>query len=578
MSDENKNSNGYTLDTQFDKNGRESAAATLASPGGIDQMFISPNQAIPVIFIPGIMGSPLIATGDNLGMWPTQGKWAWFPDSSVSWVVSGYGSLNYHQRRHLLDPNKTRAVETLGDVDMARLKEFCQGTNMPVEEAARRGWGSVMITSYGKILLHLENQMRFIFYRGNPYPGTYSAMPADPETWGKLKGYAKLSDEDLKKAAAWRFPVYAVGYNWVDSNANAAEFLKRRIDEIRHDCRSRLKLKCDKVILVTHSMGGLVGRMFAKRYQSDVLGVVHGVQPAIGAGTAYARVRGGWDSNLSVLSPIASIESLVGAWALGSTGFEVSSVFAGGAGPLELLPNHLYGSGWLQIQYGKGRSAETLFSLPKTDPYEEIYKDFSHWWRLIHPACLVAPEDRNDLGALTDGWQKYQKQLNMAQSFHKTLGTYYHPQTYAHCGADAGQPAWHRVSWQLEPLREASTGTFARKPSPIAAKEAQLTVDRMTGFCEICDATGAGDVMVNRNGVGVVTKSSGHFYRAWLSRKDNSGDATVPAHSGLAPLDFVQFFAEMQGFEHQGSYKESSVQAVTLYSMISLAANAERLS
>jgi len=573
-----KNSNGSTLDTQLDKNGMESASTRLATPGGVDEMFISPNQAIPVIFIPGIMGSPLIATGDNQGKWPGQGKWAWFPDSAFSWVVRGYGNLTYDERRHLLDPAKTRAVETFSDADKIQLEDFCRDTTMPVEEATRRGWGSVMITSYGKVLLHLETQLRFIFYRGKPYPGTYSAMPSDTDAWGTLKGYAKLSDDELRKAATWRFPVYAVGYNWVDSNANAAEFLKRRIDAIREDCRNRLKLKCDKVILVTHSMGGLVGRMFAKRYPDDVLGVVHGVQPAIGAGTAYARVRGGWDSNLSLLAPFASLESQVGAWALGSTGFEVSAVFAGGAGPLELLPNQLYGSDWLKIQYGKGRSAETLFSLPVSDPYEEIYKDYSHWWRLIHPVCLVKQRHQNNPDRISDEWKKYIEQLNKAQSFHKELGAYYHPKTYAHCGADSGQPAWHKVSWQLEPLKEASTGMFARKPSPTAVREARLSRDLMRGTCEICDLSGAGDVMVNRNGMGVIAKSSGSFYRAWLSNKDDSGDATVPAHSGLAPRNYVSFFAEMRGFEHQGSYKENNVQAVTLYSMISLAARAERLS
>lgn len=577
MNDQNK-PNGKVLETLLDKKGLESASTNLSTPGGVDEMFISPNQAIPVIFIPGIMGSPLIATGDNVGKWPTQGKWAWYPDDAVGWVVKGYGKLEYDQRRHLLDPAKTRAVELPSDVNMTQLRDFCESINMPAEEAAKRGWGSVMITSYGKILAHLENQLRFIFYRGNPYPGTYSAMPSNPDDWGKLKGYIKLSEDELRQAAAWRFPVYAVGYNWMDSNTNAAEFLKRRVDAIREDCRNRLKLKCDKVILVTHSMGGLVGRMFAKRYPDDVLGVVHGVQPAIGAGTAYARVRTGWDSNLSMLSPVASIESLVGAWALGATGFEVSSVFAGGAGPLELLPNQLYGSGWLKIQYGKGRSAETLFSLPERDPYEEIYKDISHWWRLIHPGCLVNREDRQNVSAVAIEWQKYIKQLNLAQTFHQELGAYYHPKTYAHCGADTGQPAWHQVSWHLEPLRELSTGAFALKPSPIAAREARLSQDRMRGFCDIYDPTTAGDVMVNRNGRGVIAQSSGSFYRAWLSNKDDSGDATVPAHSGIAPRNYVRFFAEMRGFEHQGSYKTGTVQAVTLYSMISLAASAERLS
>jgi pimeloyl-ACP methyl ester carboxylesterase len=568
---------GITLETRIDKDGREFATTRTATPGGVDEMYISPNQAIPVIFIPGIMGSPLIATGNNRNKWDGQGKWAWFPDDAYEWVVKGYGKLEYDKRRHLLDPTKTRALDSVRDVDMKAFQKFYKDTAMPAEEAVRRGWGSVMITSYGKTLLHLENQLRFIFYRGHPYPGTYSAIPSDPNAWGELKGYAKLSEETLRKAAAWRFPVYAVGYNWMDSNGKSADFLKQRIDAIREDCRKRLNLKCDKVILVTHSMGGLVARMCAKRNPDDILGVVHGEQPAIGAGTAYARVRGGWDANLKIFSPLASIESQVGAWALGKSGFEVSAVFSAGAGPLELLPNQLYGSGWLKIQWGKGRSAETLFTLPEKDPYEEIYKDRQHWWRLIHPDCLVEKKKVTDAILKGKEWDKYAKQLGYAQAFHAELGAYYHPKTYAHCGADSGQPAWRDVAWQLEPLTEISTGLRGGKLSPTAAREAILSNDYMRGTCIIRDPAGTGDVLINRNGVGVIAQSGGSFYRAWLSDKDDSGDATVPAHSGMAPRDHAAFFAKMKGFEHQGSYENEAVQAVTLYSMISLAATAGKL-
>ncbi|MGE4449423.1 MAG: esterase/lipase family protein [Azospira sp.] len=567
---------GRPLDTSLDAKGRETTSAVFESPGKTDEMYIGPKQAIPIVFVPGIMGSPLIATGNNVGLWKKQGKWAWNPDDAVGWVVGGYGGLEPDQRRLLLDPSKTKAVETPADADVEQLKKFCASTSMPWQEAARRGWGSVMITSYGPILNHLENQLRFIFYRGKPYPGTYSAIPSDPGAWGQLKGYQKLAEDDLRKAAAWRFPVYAVGYNWTNSNGDAADYLKRRIDAIRSDCRERLKLKCDKVILVTHSMGGLVARMCAKRNPGDILGVVHGVQPAIGAATAYARVRAGWDSNTHLSAPLASLESAVGAWALGSSGAEVSAVFAGGAGPLELLPNHLYGKGWLKVQYGSGTSAETLFSLPENDPYEEIYKEQSRWWRLIHPSCLVNQENKANTKSIKKEWVKYVKELDKAKTFHYELGNYYHPHTYAHCGADTGQQAWHRITWRLEPLREISSGLWSNKPNPESARNAVISTDLMRGSCEIRDPQSAGSVWVNRGGVGVTAQSQGSFYRAWLSDKDDAGDATVPAHSGLAPRTHVPFFAQMRGFEHQGSYKDGPVQAVTLYSLISLACKAEK--
>lgn len=564
------------LNAEIDKKGRESARTFLEQPGKTDAMYIGPNQAIPVVFVPGIMGSPLIATGNNLGLWKKQGKWAWFPDDPM-WVVRGYGNLKAFQRRRLLDPLNTRAVEAPRDADETALKNSCNGKNMPWQEAARRGWGSVMISSYGEILHFLENQLRFIFYQGHPYPGTYQAIPKDPNEWGELKGYRKLTDNDLRKAAAWRFPVYAVGYNWMDCNGAAADHLKHRIDAIRKDCRERLKLTCDKVILITHSMGGLVARMCAKRYPEDILGIVHGVQPAIGAGTAYARVRCGWESNTHVLHPLESIESAVGAWALGKTGEEVAAVFAGGAGPLELLPNQLYGSGWLSVEYGSGATATKLFSLPEKDPYDEIYAEPKRWWRLVDPGKLVEPLKQKQPDRIEKEWGKYSVQLAKARAFHHELGSYYHPNTYAHCGHDRGQLAWHRVTWQLEALRDAGTGLWAKKPSPEAARNAELTRDPMTGFCEIRNPLTSGKVMYSLNGVGVTSYSSGDFYRARINSRENAGDATVPGHSGLAPRDHVPFFARMAGFEHQGSYENDKVKALTLYSLISIATQAPKL-
>ena len=564
------------LHTEYDEKGRESARAIFENPGKTDEMFIAPNHAIPIIFVPGIMGSPLIATGRNAGMWKKQGKWAWFPDGGFDWVVKGYGKLDATERKRLLDPTQTAPVENPKDADEEVLKNACKSF-MPWQEAARRGWGSVMLSSYGNVLHSLESQLRFIFYRGHPYPGIYQAVPHAPDQWGELKGYNKLTDDDLRQAAGWRFPVYAVGYNWMDSNAKAADYLKRRIDAIRKDCRERLKLKCDRVVLVTHSMGGLVARLCAKRHPDDILGVVHGEQPAIGAGTAYARVRCGWESNTHIFHPLDSVESIVGAMALGKTGEEVSAVFASGAGPLELLPNQLYGNGWLKVQH---RSAERpLFSLPeKGDPYDEIYSESDRWWRLIHPGVLVSAGDRRDQVLVQQAWTSYTDQLEKAKNFHSELGNYYHPNTHAHCGDDKAQKAWHQVTWHLESLREAATGLRAgSNPSPDAIRSAELTMDLMGGTCEIRNAQTAGDVMFSRNGQGVTAYSSGDYYRGWLSAQDNAGDATVPGHSGVAPRLHVPFFARMSGFDHQGSFQNPQVQAVTLYSVLSLAAKAPKL-
>lgn len=87
-----------------------------------------------------------------------------------------------------------------------------------------------------------------------------------------------------------------MGYNWFNSNAQAADYLAEQMKAIVKLCESEVGTECKHgVILVTHSMGGLVARMCAKRNPSLIQWVVHGVQPAIGAATAYRRVRAGWE-------------------------------------------------------------------------------------------------------------------------------------------------------------------------------------------------------------------------------------------------------------------------------------------
>jgi pimeloyl-ACP methyl ester carboxylesterase len=563
--------NGRVLETYINEDGREEARAEFETPGKVDVMYVGPNQAIPVIFLPGIMGSPLIATGANRGIRDNQGPWGWHPDDKSGWMLRCYRKMDAQQRKQLLNPAELRPVQPREAV-AEYLEQNVNPRVLPVAEARRRGWGSVMISSYGKILNYLEMQLRYIYHQGHLYPGVESAArPGDPAAWGALKGYQRLSDAEFRQAAGWRYPVYAVGYNWADSNDAAARYLKRRVDEIRADCRDRLKLRCDRVILVTHSMGGLVGRRFAQLYPDDVLGVVHGVQPATGAGTAYARVRCGWESaGLSVTGNI-------GAWVLGPSGEEVMTVFANGAGPLELLPNQHYGHGWLSAEYGSGAARKTVLRLPQRNPYDEIYAEPNAWYRLVHPALLVSEGDRTNPEKVRKAWGLYIQQLERASQFHTQLSNYYHPVTYAHCGADGGQKAWYRVCWRLQPLVETTTGLRAREPSADDLRASELTWDDLKGLCTLRNPRTAGDVLINRQGVGVIRSSGGDAYRARLADQDSAGDATVPASSGLAPRPHAAFFAEMRGFEHQGSYDDAQVQAVTLYSVIRIALNAPGL-
>ena len=84
--------------------------------------------------------------------------------------------------------------------------------------------------------------------------------------------------------------------------------------------------------------------------------------------------------------------------------------------------------------------------------------------------------------------------------------------------------------------------------------------------------------MYMKDGKGRTGYCSGDSYRAALNSHEDPGDATVPGHSGMAPRSAARFFAKMEGFEHQGSYENTSVRGVTLDSVLHIAATAKPLS
>ena len=131
-------------------------------------------------------------------------------------------------------------------------------------------------------------------------------------------------------------PVYAFGYNFLNDNRVCGNQLANRISQIIQLEGSRPKRYCKKVILVSHSMGGLVVRS-ALHFDGAgpfVLGVLHGAQPVSGAPAAYRRMRAGTEHN-------GPIEHL-GAAVLGIDAEDIVPVLANCVGGLELLPTSAY--------------------------------------------------------------------------------------------------------------------------------------------------------------------------------------------------------------------------------------------
>ncbi len=347
----------------------------------------------------------------------------------------------------------------------------------------------------------------------------------------------------------FEFPVYAFGYNWSASAELAGRKLAKRIKEIKEEARQTVGA-CEKVILITHSMGGLVARAACKLAgaEGDVLGVVHGVQPATGAAAAYWRIKAGFEGD--------KLPSAV----LGNDGKDVTAVLGNCPGGLQLLPNRHYrtndgGVAWLQVT--KDGAVYEGLSLPKSDPYEEIYRvkavvepqgkqepSGNAYWGLVDPDLLAPNEsaapagggggsidDATEAGVKTP-WERYAGgggYLDIAKSFHDRLALQQHARTF--CFAGEGQTTSDRVELKVEWRLNNVKGIY-----------------RTRGFsAEFVDA-------------------DGWDRKAILQDPAGKGDGTVPLSSAQslnrkgrpAPGD------DAMPLKHQPAYENGAAQAYTL--------------
>jgi hypothetical protein len=375
------------------------------------------REAIPIIFVPGVMGSRLrkAGTGKKVDKNGADGlpNLRWEPTKDAKGIKFLYdhysGRTPAHRKQMLIGKVFSPAYLEVDDAD-------------PVGD----GFQGIM--------------------------GDYCGFLQELRTrdWGEL-------------GKIFVFPVYAFGYNWTDSNRCSALKLAGRIKEIIAEARQQVGL-CKKAILLTHSMGGLVARAACGlgKAEADVLGVIHGVQPAFGAAAAYWRMKAGFEAG--------SVSSWIASRFLGPTGRDVTALLAGCPGGLQLLPTWRYGTSWLSIQHGR-----EFHNLPKFgDPFREIYcvpaevnppagsgPSNNTYWGLVDKN-LLSPDEQgvretpgNDLDQLADRmrdpegpWNDYLKYLGEAKSFHSDVGEYVHPRTLRFHGK--GLPTAHTVTLQVE--------------------------------------------------------------------------------------------------------------------------------
>lgn len=490
---------------------------------------VPPEKVVPIIFVPGIMGSNIKIKKDVPEFKDGSGKTkegykkddpAWRPPNTGkedAAAIYHWGKLGPTDRQAILDPKNTE-IDPDGPV--------AAPAPLTNKSAKARGWGTVHSDSYGAILSFLQSSLNDSMFAHT----AGSVKVADASIWQRLlqadgKKHAdkmfKLEESEIKKLADYHLPVYANGYNWLQTNATAAKLLAEKIEKVIAYWNNDY-FSCKKVILVTHSMGGLVSRYCAQLNPGNILGITHSVMPAIGAPLAYRRIAlgmehtspNGWVPTAGPMAVIAGYNTA-----------ETTAVMANAPGPLELLPNQLYKKGWLTAELNTdGKISKTV--LPASDPYSEIYKEPRAWYRLIDPA-LIDPLNRNK--AVGKAWKAYLENIGTAEKFHATLGAYYHPKTYVNFGNDKNQLSYDTIH------RQKIVYNYSTEEQS--------------------------DMLAN--GVTPPDDTDG------VPPPAAPGDGTVPQESGNAPPS-QPFKAGLPGFDHQGSYNNVAVRDATLYAICKL--------
>lgn len=498
------------LPVQFDEQGNPFWKTRLSAPDNSYALIHAiPDRIIPVIFVPGVMGSNLNGIGTSKGV-------SWLLDSESTML--GWTTKGPEYRKQHLTPASMEVLGS-GKIDPGQ-------TGIPVEELKRRGWGEVGFLSYGRFLPWLEEALNDF---QKPADGTRAALRKD--ALHALVGETPLSEAEFALSYKYRFPVYACGYNWLDSNVKASARLGQLIKAVIQRYQKQ-KLKCEKVIVVTHSMGGLVARHCSEvgGHRGRIFGIVHGVMPAIGAAAVYRRFKSGTENFGKGF--VASATSFVGGQVLGGNAAEMTAVLATAPGPLQLLPTPEYGNGWLKIKDGA-----IEHSLPKNgDPYGEIYAVPDKWWsmaekHLINP-LNTEPDPKKRQAQMEADWGVFADLIKTGvKVFHREIKDKYHPNTHAFIGnGDAvnsvGNVRWHRMGTGRAP-----TDTLnARLVNPAEIHESRSTMAKML------------------NGEAELARQ----FR--LEGPDETGDGTVPARSGFAARPHCKSFLQAS-VEHEPAYK-----------------------
>ncbi|WP_338629017.1 hypothetical protein [Yersinia intermedia] len=489
-------------------------------------IYKTPTRVIPVLFLPGVMGTNLM---------DGSGKSVWRLNNTLS-TFGDWGFRGAEKRKRLLDPHKT-FVDPNGSIDLEFYNEVGQFSTR-----RSRGWGEIGYMSYGEFLPWLQKSLNDNSTMENNRKSkngkrTLREKLIDISLNAEFgEGNSTLTEDDVEHSYKYLFPLEVVGYNWLQSNDLSANILKEKIKTIVDGYNSRNML-CDKVILVTHSMGGFVARHYSELLNGsdNILGVVHGVMPTLGSPMAYKRMKAGESGGAGLV--------------IGSDGAQMTSVLAQSPGPLQLLPGKRYGMGWLQIE---GISD----GLPVTDPFEEIYKERNAWWCLCEDRFINPEIGKIDKIALDAGWDKYLYIIEKnVQTFIENLDGKFHKNTYAFYGNDGDKyPSFGKLNWKgyipgyYDRNHNQNTSDVAYRGIIYDPHNSETSNIRTAYFVSNPDS--------------MQWKKKSYI----ISAPSSSGDGTVPVEGAKFTSNGLKTMLGV-GVDHEGAFKNSDTENARLFTL-----------
>ncbi|HEF4756006.1 alpha/beta hydrolase [Burkholderia multivorans] len=602
-----------------DKDGASVGHFTLtpASDTRSKELLCDVRPIIPVIFLPGVMGSPLVNkdTGDDIFFPPNTdgmlGKAGALPALLGMWFRGASA------RETRFDPTLA-TVTPLGPVRASK--------HVDEAEARRRGWGSVYRSSYQPMLAWLEEHLNEPMEMGKtkgPWIETDSdgkkwalkpVLGTEPTDYGATDAGAQgrgqpitEESEAFKHFLKYRYRVYAIGYNWLQSNAESAKDVIEGVDFEDKKTRKKTRLMgikeiiaendSGKAIILTHSMGGLVARMaIAKHGAADLMhGVFHNVLPATGAPIAAKRFRTGGGSE-------GGLNGFINGALLGSDADEFVAVAANAPGPLELLPMPDYHNGepwWIFARL----NGEPVLKLPKDgNTYDDVFTN-PNWYGLV-------PEESNSLldpaGIVKERLEKRKKKTTVIDNFKYTIKSVvanqndiinvYHNNTYVTYGNGDLKPKEAITSDESHGKRTIERGeniedllawgtVIWKGIVPPDVTEEELRAARLM------HDSNRGTVRVHLDSRNVTIEFEVQKV-AMLPAGGNGpdpekngivpGDGTVPVWSAEAPArganggaaPGVQMVFDQGGYVHQESYNHPWARWALLYSIVQIAQDA----